>query len=826
MDRLWQNLRYTIRVLGKNPGFTAVALLSLALGIGANTAIFTLVNALLLRDLPVRQPERLVQLSALRWEGKIPFSYPMFREVARNQRVFSGLIGWGAPGMPNVEVNGVFSRNHVITVTGNYYSELGVTPLLGRLLTPEDSNPSSGATPQMAVIGYEFWQRRFGGALDVVGKQLRVEGHPFTIIGVTRKWFTGLSTGEPPEVTIPITAAPQIMSGRLSLDNRSALWVSVAGRLNDSVTIDQARAQLQSFWPEVLLATASTETPGLRRRMFLSMGLEVSSAATGIAQNLRSHFTRPLYVLAAIVGLILLVACVNLANLMLARAAARSHEMSVRVAIGASRWSLARQVLTESMALSVVGALLGLAFAYWGSRLLLLVMTQGNSLSVTLDLTPDLRVLSLTMSVAILTGILFGIAPAWRCSREDPAYALQQNARSLGGGTGKLSKKLIVTQVALSLVLLLGAGLLVRTFEKLHSVDLGFQKESVLEISLNPRPGGYDKLDINSYHKQLLERISNIPGVSSVAFSDSPIVGRVEEGWRDNVSLTPADPAAEVVVRANGTMISPGLFRTLGIPLLRGRDFDETDDERHPRLAIVNNSLAERLFPNGEAVGKTVRVGVMPENQNIEIVGIAGNARVFDLRDAAAPAIFLSYLQDPPEWGNLVVRTNDVPEALTKTLGHEIESLGHEYPLRTRTVAQVISENLVQESVTAMLAGFFAILTLLLASIGLYGLMSYDVARRTREIGIRVALGAQQGNVLWIVLRETLALSLLGIAIGIPAALAATRLIATMLFGLSPSDAPTIAAVSLLLLLVALFACYLPARRACAIDPIVALRTE
>ena len=381
MERLWQNLRYTIRVLAKNPGFTTVAILSLALGIGANTAIFTLINAVLLRDLPVRQPERLVQLVGVRPDGKVPFSYPMFREVERGQRVFTGLIGWGTGGMQSVEVNGILSQNHVVAVTGNGYSELGVTPLLGRLLTPEDSNPSSGTTSQVAVLGYEFWHSRLGGAVDVVGKQIRVEGHPFSIIGVTRKWFAGMTTGQPPDITIPITAYPALMEGNeFTLDSRSILWLSVIGRLKDGVTIEQARAQLQSFWPDVLLATASTEIPGPRRQRFLSMGLEVSSAAKGFTSGLRSQFARPLFVLAGIVGLILLVACVNLANLMLARAAACSHEMSVRVAIGASRWSLARQVLTESLALSLAGALLGLAFAFWGSHLLVLLMTQGESI--------------------------------------------------------------------------------------------------------------------------------------------------------------------------------------------------------------------------------------------------------------------------------------------------------------------------------------------------------------------------------------------------------------------------------------------------------------
>jgi predicted permease len=822
---LWLTLRYTLRVLTKNPGFTAVAVLSLALGIGANTAIFTLINALLLRDLPVRQPERLVELSPIRRDGKVTFSYPMFREVERGQRVLTGLIGWGVGGMFNVEVNGVLSQNHVLSVTGNCYSELGVTPLLGRLLTPEDSNPRSGTTSQIAVIGYEFWQHRFGGAPDVVGKQIRVEGHPFTIIGVTRKWFMGPSTGEPPEVTIPVTAEPLIRGGTFHLDTRSVLWLNVIGRLKGGVTIEQARAQLQSFWPDVLLATASTETPGLRRQTFLSMGLDVSSAARGMSTGLRDQFARPLYALAGIVGLILLVACVNLANLMLARAAGRSHEMSVRVAIGASRWSLARQVLTESVSLSLAGALLGLAFAFWGSRLLLLLMTEDNLIPVSLNVSPDLRVLTLTMSVAILTGILFGLAPAWRCSCEDPAWLLQQNARSSSGGAGKLSKALITTQVALSLVLLLGASLFVRSFQRLRSIGLGFQEDSVLEINLYPRPGGYDSVDMNSYHKQLLGRISSLPGVRSVSYSDNFLSSAAESAWRDTVSPMSADPAV-VSVKANRTMVSPGFFQTLGMPLLRGREFEETDDEHHPRHAIVNTSLAERLFPNGDAIGKTIRFGIMPDYQNIEIVGIANNARILDIRDAAAPVIFLSYLQYSTQWGNLIVRTKEAPEALVKIVNQEIDSLGHEYPLRTKTISQMISSELVEERVTAILSGFFAGLALLLASIGLYGLMSYTVTGRTREIGIRVAVGAQRENVLWLVLRETLALALLGIVIGVPCAIAACRLIATMLFGLSPSDLPTITAVSVLLLLVALFAGFLPARRASTIDPTVALRTE
>lgn len=826
MRQLWQNLRYSLRALGKNPGFTTVAVISLALGIGANVAIFTLINALLLRELPVPRPERLVEISLVRDGHKITFSYPMFRELDRGQRVFSAFIGWSGPWLSNVEVNGVLAQSRVCSATANYYSELGVTPLLGRLLTSGDVNLHAGATSQVAVVGYDFWQQRLGGVRDVIGKQLRIEGRPFTIVGVTRKWFTGLTPGEPPDVTIPITAIPIVISGVGSLDNRSSLWVQITGRLKGGTTIDQARAQLQSFWPEVLLATASTETPGLRRQTFLSLGLDVSPVRTGFATDLRAQFSRPLYVLAGIVGLILLVACVNLANLMLARGAARSQEMSVRLAIGASRWALAGQVLSESLVLSLGGALLGLALSYSGSRLLVALMTEGT---VSLDLRPDLRVLSVALLVGLMTGILFGLTPTWHSSRQDPVIVLQQASRSLAGGTGKLGKALIIAQVALSVVLLLGAGLLVGTFQRLRSVNLGFDKNNLLEIILNAKPGGYENVNMNSYHQQLIERVSSLPGVRSAGLAGLSIPGPVGAQEQQKVSATSEDPNTGFHVMAVGATIWPGFFNTLGIRLLRGRDVQLTDDAKHPHVAIVSESLAERLFPQGHAVGQHVRYSFWPEFQNLEIVGVAQDARIFDLRDATPAVIYVSDLQLPPEWGpylNLYVRANENPEALAKGITQEIDSLGHEYPLRTATVDQMMSRVLVNERVIALLSGFFAALALLLASIGVYGLMSYGVTRRTREIGVRVALGAQQRSVRWMILRETLALALVGIAIGIPSGLAATRLIASMLFGLSPGDLSNIATTCLLLLALAFFAGYVPARKASSIDPMVALRTE
>jgi predicted permease len=844
---LLQNLSYALRVLRKSPGFTAVAVLSLALGIGANTAIFTLINALLLRDVPVRQPERLVEVSPVRCENaritadvsrascsqfdrKIFFSYPMYCELARQQRVFSAVIGWSSGfDVARVEVNGAVSQNEVFAVSGNYHSELGATPLLGRLLTPEDEDPHGGSTLQVAVLGYEFWQRRFGGTPDVVGKQIRIEGTPFTIIGVTQKWFTGMSTGEPPEITVPITAQPLVEPSLFkSIDDRSLLWVMVTGRLKDGVTIDQAHTQLQSFWPDLLAATASVPTPGLRRQRFLSMGLDVSAARTGVAPELRAQFTRPLYLLLGIVGLILLVACVNLANLMLARAARRSQEMSMRVALGASRWQLASQVLTESLALSLGGAFLGIGFAYWGSSVLVTLMTEGAVTRVTLNLRPDLRVLGVTMAAAILTGVLFGLAPAWRSARQDPAAVLQHNTRSLASGGNRVSQALIVAQVSLSLILLLGAGLLVKSFQKLHSLDLGFAKDRLLEVSVHGRPEGHAKADARAYHQQLIERITRLPGVRAVGFAEDFLPS--PEGWHDAVSAATSDWSRASDGMADTALVSPDFFRTVGIPLLRGREFDWTDDEEHPLIAVVSRSLAQRLFPKGDAIGKRIRFGVMADLQALEIVGVAADARIFRLREAAAPVLYVPCLQHP-KWADwtffaVFVNTKEDPERLATSVRREIESLGQEYVVSTKTVEQVTGELLVSERVNAMLCSFFAGLAVLLGSIGLYGLMSYGVTRRTREIGVRVALGAQQRSVRWMILRETLTLTLSGIAIGIPSGLAATRLIASMLFGLSPNDLSTIATMCLLLLTVAFFAGYLPARKASSIDPMLALRTE
>jgi predicted permease len=821
MASFWRNLGYTLRVLGRHPGFTTVAVISLALGIGANTAIFSLLNALLLRDLPVRQPSRLVELSAVRQNHKIPFSYPMFREIVQGQRAFSGLFGWSAGVDSNVQIDGKHSLASVRSVTGNYFYELGVSPLLGRWFNSKNSGQPGNTESEGAVLSYNFWRSRFGGSTGAIGKQIVIEGRPFTIIGVTRRWFTGMTPGESPDITIPIAAG----IAHPGLDERSRLLVLATGRLKAGVSLAQAQAQLKSFWPGVLLATTPTETPGLRRQLFLSMRLDASQAATGIAPDLRSQFTRPLYLLMAIAGLILLAACVNLANLTLARAAARSHETSVRLALGASRQALALQVLTESLTLAGVGALLGLGLAGWGSRLLVILLSKGRPAPVVLEPGPDLRVLFFTGAVATLCAIVFGLAPAWCSARQNPLAALKENPCGLTGATGTWASALVTAQVALSLVLLLSAGLLVHSFRNLVSVPLGFHKQTVLEVGLYPRVGGYRGLDLNGYHRALIERVALLPEVRSVAFSDVSVPEQ-EQRWQDTV--TPADSSLESHALADAIMVSPGFFHTLGINIVRGRAFAWTDDERHSPVAMLSSALAKRLFPGGDPIGHRVRFGFMPESQNLEVVGVAGDARLFNLHDTDEQVIFLPCLQHAAftQQGYLVVRTGARPEAVARAVGRQIESMGREFPSSVATVAQRVGKLLVEERAIALLSALFAGLALLLAAVGIYGVMSYTVARQTRNIGIRMALGARPALVLWSVLRHALAVAITGIVVGAPCAMAVGRLMAGMLFGISPADLPTYIEACLLLMLAALFAAYLPARRAARLDPVIALRTE
>jgi len=809
-----------MRLIKQSPGFAAVTVITLALGIGANTAIFSILDALVLRNLPVWRPDRLVGVAATYRNGtRVPFSFPVFQLLEENQRVFSSLFGWTGGLNYNVEMDSALFPSMVRGVTGNYYATIGATPLLGRFIVPSDASSIPG-TP-VAVLGYEFWSSRFGRDPAVIGKVIRIEGEPFTIVGVSRRWFMGMTPGTVPEITIPITAGP---FSHLTT-NRSSLWIFSAGRLRDSITIEQASAQVQSFWHKILAITAPTDVPGQRLQSWLDMSLEAKSASTGMNADLRLQLERPLHVLMGLAGLILVVACVNLANLTLSRLIARSREMSVRVALGATRLQIIRQLLIETILLSGAGALVSFAFAYSGGHLLL-AMIDTPATPVTMDLRPDWRVFFFTAAAAIGTGVLIALAPAWQTSRRHPVDALREDERTLARSTGLLSKGLIITQIALSLVLVFGAGLLLQTFESLHSCDPHFERKSVLQVGLNPRPEGFNNIDMNSYRKQLVDAVASLPGVTSASFAGLDIPAG-DIGWKDTVSAAAVDSPVDATRAATLVVASPGFLQTLGIPIISGRNFAWTDDQQHPQVAIVDNNLARRLHPVGNVLGTQVRFGVQPELQNLEIVGIARSARLINLRDPDALVIYVPSPQHPgySKLGNLFVRSQN-PTTIARLVQNEIQSHGHEYSISARTVEETSDQALAEDRTTAMLSTLFAGLALALAGIGLFGLMSCAVTRRTREIGIRMAVGAQQGKILRLILRESVLLSVMGILVGVPCSIAAMRLIAHVLFGIAPGDPLTFMLAAATLLAVGAVAGYWPARRAAKIDPMVALRCE
>jgi predicted permease len=833
MDTVLKDVLFALRVLRKSPGFAAVAVLTLALGIGANTGIYSLLYGVAFRDLPVPHPEQLVNFGARAGDdSSVALSVPMFQEIARSQKVFSGMFAWAPEGIYNVEVTGTLSRADIWPVTGNFYPELAATPEIGRLIGPEDVDIQTATGSQVAVLGYSFWQRRCGGDPRVVGTILKIEGIPFTIIGVTRKGFGGISAENLPEVTVPLTSEPLLVAGSLiagqanvrkSLERRDLLWIQASGRLKPGVTLDQARAQLDSLWPSIRDAvTPITQSPE-EREYFLSLQLKVESGASG-SSYLRNRFSQPLYLLLSIAGVVLLVACVNLGSLTLARTASRGHEISVRLALGASRGRIVRQMLTEAIILSVMGALAGLVFAYWSSRALSdLIIKQIYIVPAEVNLTPDLRIFGFAAVAALLTGILFGLASAWRATREDPCAGIRQSSRVMGGGTGRFGNGLIITQVALSLVLLAGAGLFLRTLQKLRATEPGFRTRDLLDVHLNPRPGGYKNLDWISYRRQLEDRVSNLPNVTSASIVHMQPGGA--NSWTEKARLKDTEAKTQV----DFDMVMPGAFRTMGIDLLQGRDFTWQDDEHAPHVAIVSRSFAEQISPSKSAIGQSIEITSRPKWQSVVIVGIAADASLYDLRKHAPPTVYLPPMQYDgywSGWGEILIQTEVAASAMTNPVRRAVESLGHEYVSKVESIPEGIERSLLRERVVAMISAFFGGLTLLLAAIGLYGLMAYNVTRRVREIGIRVALGAQRGVVLWMVLREALVLATVGVAIGIACAIGASRWIASMLYGIAPYDATTLVGVSFVLLVVAALAVFLPAYRSTRVDPMVALRQD
>jgi predicted permease len=819
-DDMFQDLRYGVRMLLKHKIFTAVAVLSLALGIGANTAIFSLVDAALLRSLPVRDPEQLHLIVHAGERGVTEVNnFPFFEHLRNHSQSFAGLLAFN----PNQWKVTTGDETEIVAgqvVTGNYFSVLGVNALLGRTLTVEDDKVPKGHP--VAVISYGYWQRRFGKDPAVLGKTITINLTPFTIIGVTPAEFFGLQVGRSAEISVPMAMHSLVGSGA-NLGERRFWWnLPILGRLKPGVKLEQARAELDLLQQQFL--TESGMRPE-RRKDFFVRG-ELVPAHNGLAE-LRKQFSSPLKVLMGIVGIVLLIACANVANLLLARATVRQKELSIRLALGASRLRLIRQLLTESVLLALLGGGLGLFFAYWGAQFLLSFIPPKGA-PLTLQLNPDARILGFTVTVSLLTGILFGLAPAWRATRGQLNSTLKDKTHKLSAGRARLGfgKMLIVSQLALSLLLLVGAGLFIRSLQKLRQVETGFNHwEHTLLFSIDCYGTAYKGPKLVALQQELLEKMNVLPGVRRASLSTAtPLGGGVDATRLFVVGAVPRSDNEDI----NVSVVAPKYFETMGVPLVAGRDFGPQDGAQAPKVAVVSESMARHYFPNENPLGRRFSLTKQEAGEEREIIGVVKDAKFDSLRKENTRIVYLAHQQD---WTrpsiNFALRTTGDPAALLATVRHAIQSVGKDIPVtRVRTLAAQLDEVLAQERLVATLSGFFGVLALLLACIGLYGLLTYAVSRRTHEIGIRLALGAQARDVLRLVLGETLRLVLLGVALGLGVAVAATRLISSLLFGLSATDPATLALAALLLIAVAALAGYLPARKASKVDPMVALRYE
>ncbi|MCI0402319.1 MAG: ABC transporter permease, partial [Acidobacteria bacterium] len=849
-DEMFQDLRFGIRLLLKHRVFTAVAVLSLALGVGANTAIFSLINTALLKTLPVKDPQQLVVFMVAGPQGTgTGFNYPLVEQFNRNNHSFTGIIAASTAGRMRLTEPGVGTQIELVQtgrVSGNFFSELGVGAVAGRTLTEDDDKPA-GAQP-VAVISYNFWKRRFGLDPGVVGRKITLDDFPFTIVGVAPPGFFGFEVGSAPDLWWPIRMTPQVMPGSQALNDSGHRWLFVMARLKPGVSVEQARAEMDAVFRQQLNEIApervASFTPAQRRNYF-ERNIQLVAGGTGFTW-LREQIKQPLLILMTIVGLVLLIACANVANLLLARAAGRRKEIAVRLAIGAGRWRLIRQLLTESLLLAALSGALGLLLAQLGARLLLAYLPKERT--ATFDLTPDAQVLGFTLAVSLLTGILFGLAPALGATRLDLNSSLKD---AVGGGAGRSRltphKLLIVTQVALSLFLLVGAGLFVRSLRNLKNLDAGFDRENVVLFSLNT-PGGYTLAQRVNLYQRALERLEALPGARAASLASFSLLSG--SGTNSNIVVEGYANQPDEDMDCHRLWVGPKYFATMGIPLLQGRDFSPQELRPHgglpadepaasqppqpqpsaPLAAVINQTMARYFFRDESPLGRRFHLQRGPlQDIPIEIIGMVKDAKYYSLREQTPRTFYLSFFQRPREGtaGTMLLRSFANPASTAAAIQRTLQELDPQvHALNLRTMNDVVDRSLMQERFVAQLGSFFSLFALLLASIGLYGVMSYATAWRTREIGIRMALGARAVDVIRLVMRETMLLVGAGVVIGLGAAFAATRLVTSLLFGLSPTDPLTIALAVLLILIVGAVAGYLPARRAARVDPMAALRFE
>jgi predicted permease len=817
------DLKLAFRQLLKNPGFTAVAVLTLALGIGANTAIFSVLDAVLLKMLPVRKPE---QLWALNHAGGDRsgngFAYPVFERLRDQNQAFSDLFAFSTwpESIATIQGREEPLPGSVLLVSGGYHAGLGIRPLLGRLISPEDNR----AGHPVAVLSYGFWQRKFGGAPSVIGQSIALNGTPFTVIGVTPPEFFGVRVGRSDAITVPMMMQPLMMPGAPFLQNPKNWDVEVMGRLKPGQTEAQAKAGLRVLFQQIELELAGENPPPDRRRMIQERRIDLAPASQGLSA-LRRQFSEPLRILMAVAGLVLLIACANVANLLLARAAARRKEIAVRLALGAGRLRLVRQLLTESLLLASLGGAAGFLVAPWVSSLCVALIPDRAG-SIDLKFSLDQRLLAFTAIVSILTGIVFGLVPAWQSTRTSLAPTLKNGPRDIHHGPRQfwLGGGLVAIQVALSLLLLVGAGLFVRTFQKLKALDPGFDSGNLLLVSLDSRMRGSSPNQPFNLVQQILERIGNVPGVAAVTVSRD---GNFGGGGRTRTTLTVPGATASAAADLDvfDVPAGPRFFETFGIPLLRGREFAFQDDARAPKVAIINETAARRLFGHQNPIGR--RIGVGTAGDTI-LIGVVQDSKLNSLREETPPVMYRPFLQSgPPGRMTFAIRTVVPPMSMLAAVRRELDAYERNLPLfGFTTVKAVVEKSLAQERLFAALSSLFGLVALALAAVGLYGVMAYSVSQRTREIGLRIALGAQGRSVLALIIGQGMKVVLGGLAAGSIAAFGLTRFIASRLYGITTTDPAVFIAVSALLAFVALLACYLPARRASKVDPMEALRHE
>ena len=817
---LWQDLRFGGRMLRRNPGFTGIVLLTLALGIGATTTIFTFVDALLLRPLPVAPPEQLHALGALGRDLNLNpsyFSYPFYRRLREASPEFSGLIAL----MPTVSANANFGAGdteqvRAEVVSGNYFTALGVQPAAGRMLTLED-DVTPGTHP-FVVLSHDYWQRRFAGAGDVVGRKVLLNGHSFTVVGVAARGFFGTRVGVSPDLWASTMMSNEV--AQIELAQQENNWLELIARLAPGANAQQASAAaslVRQQWLEAEYAQA-----GQRQ----AVDLQFTPAGRGLSL-LRGQYERPLAILMVAVGLLLLLACANVTTLLLARASDRNREIAIRLAVGAGRGRLLRQLITESLLIGLLGGALGWALAQYAGRFLLAFLPSQIQ---PWQFAPNLRVLLFGVGVSLLTGLVFGLTPALMATRPDLTTALKGAATASPAGHRKFSlhDSLTVAQVSLSLLLLIGAGLIARTLANLQAVDLGYQREHILMASLDLGKSGYTRERAADFYKRLVARVREQPGVEAAGLATHGALGSVlpvgARGVSSSLHAAGYEPKPNEDLTSYFNTVSPGYFDALRIGLLRGRDFNAADTATSPKVVIINEATARFFFGADNPIGRRLGRGQSGPT-DLEIIGVVRNTKYLDMREDNRRIVYLPLTQSPPSRMTLFVRAaGQATEAFAtiRSVAHDLDAQAPLFGLQTMDAR--VNEALRQEQLLASVSSYLGLLGLLLTAVGVYGVISYAVGRRTREIGIRLALGAQTGDVFRLIIKRGLTLTLSGIAFGLIAAFALTRVMASLLYRVSATDPLTFAGVALLLIGVALFACYLPAHQAMKIDPLVALR--